>query len=123
MSIAAQTSATTTCARNGRSAPLLEPTPSRLTRGSPGTDGNDERDGGPAIAVAPRSVIEQRVDVLPRLCPHQRCGQIERLGHQALNLRHDLLDDIARLLEARAGHGDREFERPGTTRGSRHQAQ
>src|SRR5689334_6008802 len=36
ISMAAQTSATTTCARRGRSPPLLEPTPSRRTRGSPG---------------------------------------------------------------------------------------
>src|SRR5882724_9438771 len=50
ISIATQTNATTTCARNGRSPPPLEPTPKRRTRGSPGTEGNEERDGGPAMA-------------------------------------------------------------------------
>jgi len=34
-----------------------------------------------AIAAPRGSVIEQRVDVLPRLCPHQRCGRLERGGH------------------------------------------
>jgi hypothetical protein len=86
ISMATQTNATTTCARRGRSPPPLEPTPNRRTRGSPGTDGNEERDGGPAMAEGLTSIIEQSVDVLPRLRPHQRGGQVERLGHQPLNL-------------------------------------
>src|SRR4051794_22325361 len=51
------TSATTICARSGRSRPPA-PTPKRREDGSPEPDGNVEREGGPAMRAEPPTLLD-----------------------------------------------------------------
>src|SRR6478736_7443272 len=111
------TSATTICARSGRSRPP-EPTPKRRDEGSPEPDGNVVREGGPAMRAelrllcqVVRSIIEQRLHLVTWLDLDQGCSEIERFGHQPLHLRDDLFDDVARFVRVRTGHDQRKLER------------